>query len=287
MEPDMPLLLHIAFDNLCRLEHDEYLFEYNGVPFKLIQNDPRRWSDVLLTIVPHENADEADSAYAAAGEFLSAVSWVNRSPILLRYSGGIGQAHFGDLREALCHCFDTPEFHVGGNVVGFTIDRLPKIETSPQRIALALMRDARGANVASLAFLYFWQILEVAGEPARAIADRLFDADPARYDLLPIHAEALGMNGRSIGECLLEDYRHAVAHIRRDHDRRSFVLDNLREVQRFSIARRLAENLAQAYIESDLNLGGPVWLTPVRGHEFPVYVDEDFMRAGMGDIVRD
>lgn len=283
----MPVLYHIVFDNVFRLEQDEYLFEYNGVPFKLIQNDPRRASDVLLTIVSHENGQETEAAYAAAGEFLSAVSWENRSPVLLRPGGGIGMVQPGGLQDAQCRYFGVPEIAVAGNCIGNSISRLPKISTAEQRTALALVRDGRSSNVASLAFLYFWQALEVKGERAKDVVNRQFAAEPKRYFLPDYNAKALGLNNRSLGDCLLEDYRHAVAHIRRDPGRRPLILDNLKEIERFNIARRLAEDMSEVYIRTHLNIQEPVWLTRVRGHQFPVYVDEAFMRANFREIVHD
>ena len=73
----MRMLMHIAFDNSLRLKNKIYYFEYKSVRFKLIQNNPRKWSDVLLTIVSIDDKKEKQKAYSTAGEFLSALSWKN------------------------------------------------------------------------------------------------------------------------------------------------------------------------------------------------------------------
>jgi len=69
----MPILMNIGFDNPSRLRRNVYYFSYNGVRFKLIQGHPHL-RDVLLTIVPVGDDKVAQSAYAAAGDFLSALS---------------------------------------------------------------------------------------------------------------------------------------------------------------------------------------------------------------------
>lgn len=74
--------------------------KYLGSRFKLIQNNPRKWSDVLLTIVPHPNSVEAQKAYSAAGEFLSALSWEITSSVALRYRGA-GLQEGSSIRQAI------------------------------------------------------------------------------------------------------------------------------------------------------------------------------------------
>ena len=73
----MPELMHIAFDNSCRLRNRVYYFEYKNIRFKLIQNNPNKWSDVLLTILPGHDESLTDKVRTIAGEFLSLLSWQN------------------------------------------------------------------------------------------------------------------------------------------------------------------------------------------------------------------
>lgn len=77
----MNYLLQIGFDNSHRLSRKEYFFEYRGVRFKLVQRNPRKWSDALLTIVPEMNGAANELAFARAAEFLSALGWQNHSMV--------------------------------------------------------------------------------------------------------------------------------------------------------------------------------------------------------------
>ena len=142
----MPLLLHIAFGNSHRLRRRSYLFEYAGVRFKLIQNDPRRWADVLLTIVPTHDAAAEQTAYSAAAEFLSALSWQNGSLTALQVAGGAGIGADQQLRDARCRVFAFPRVPFIGRIGGCSISPLPEVETEEQRTGLALFREARSSN---------------------------------------------------------------------------------------------------------------------------------------------
>ncbi len=85
----MAFLMHIGFDNNNRLYKNIYYFEYKGIRFKLIQNNIRKWCDVLLTIIPgHNNSKAENKAYILASEFLSALSWSNNSLVKAQQLGG-------------------------------------------------------------------------------------------------------------------------------------------------------------------------------------------------------
>src|SRR5216684_5642407 len=115
----MAYLMHIAFDNGRRLSRNVHYFAYKGVRFKLIQNNPRRWSDVLLTIIREVDDSAAKQlAFSAAGEFLSALSWHNVSPNGFRHIGGPGIGARFPLRSAQCRTFDFPRLPYQGEDPG-------------------------------------------------------------------------------------------------------------------------------------------------------------------------
>ena len=109
----MALLMHLGFDNARRLKRTTYYLQYRDIRFKLIQNNPRKWSDVLLTLVPQNDKVLQEQAFVAAGEFLSALSWQNSSPIFVRNLGGFGVRDSSLLRESRCRIFSPPSagFH--------------------------------------------------------------------------------------------------------------------------------------------------------------------------------
>ncbi len=77
IDGSMAYLMDIALDNAHRLRRKSYLFEYQGFRFKLVQDNPRKWSDHLLTIVPQDDHALEDRAFMTAAEFASALSWAH------------------------------------------------------------------------------------------------------------------------------------------------------------------------------------------------------------------
>ena len=124
----MPFLMHISFDNSRRLPRKYYLFEYRGVRFKLIQNNPRKWADVLLTILPDTNQVHIDEAFTIASEFLSALSWQNRARITTSMGGGAGVPDSYTLGRAQCMVYTFPRIPFLGNSAP-GIGTIPKIDT--------------------------------------------------------------------------------------------------------------------------------------------------------------
>lgn len=160
----MPYLMELAFDNDRRLLRKNYLFEYKGVQFKLIQNNPKKWSDHLLTILPHDNEEEQQRVFSIASEYISALAWQNRARMTLRPSGGCGWSSDKRLSRARPRVRIFPNIPIGGQVNGYGISEIPKIETEQQRIALTHYREARASNNEFLSFLFYWQVLEVEGK---------------------------------------------------------------------------------------------------------------------------
>ena len=122
------MLMHIAFDNSLRLKNKIYYFEYKSVRFKLIQNNPRKWSDVLLTIVSIDDKKEKQKAYSTAGEFLSALSWKNSSSVAFMIAGGLGIPDNYTLQQSKCSSFVFPQIPFEGNVTGHNLSIIPDIE---------------------------------------------------------------------------------------------------------------------------------------------------------------
>ena len=70
----MPYLMQISVDNNRRLIRKSYLFEYRGRQFKFVQDDPRKWSDHLMTVLPTGKESERREAFSLASE-VSAIAW--------------------------------------------------------------------------------------------------------------------------------------------------------------------------------------------------------------------
>jgi len=264
---------HICFDNSARLTRDVYYFEYRGTRFKLIQNNPRKWSDVLLTIVPADDRKAQQRAYAIAGEFLSALAWENGSRVALANCGGPGVPDRYTLRKARCRVFTFPQVPFGGHMVGYGLSVIPDIETDVQRIALTLFREARSSNKVWLAFLFYWQVMEVGGDNAVGWVNSVY------YKQRKVHLgseelQGLPLKGRRIGEYLEDDCRHAIAHIRRRPGKTALRLDVGDENRRIAASTGVVKRFAEHYIRERLGLKKKVYLVRRRGRGFPTYVDQ-------------
>lgn len=269
--------MHIGFDNSSRLSRHIYCFEYTGVRYKLIQDNPRKWCDVLLTIIEDKkSAVTEQKAYNTAGEFLSALSWENNSRIKVWQLGGPGGQDF-ILKKARRSMFDFPRIPFGGYILGYSIYRIPKIESLEQKTALALFREAFSSNNIFLSFLFFWQILEVGKlDPIGWINKNYYKKGNKLY-LEKGDINRLPLKGRSLGHYLYDDCRNAIAHIRRKPTKTKLQFDDLEENVKLSISTRIIGEFAKLYIKEELNLKNSLFLVTQKGKNFPFYADEQYI----------
>jgi hypothetical protein len=268
----MALLMHLGFDNARRLKRTTYYLQYRDIRFKLIQNNPRKWSDVLLTLVPQNDKVLQEQAFVAAGEFLSALSWQNSSPIFVRNLGGFGVRDSSLLRESRCRIFSPPRQAFMTNSGGYDITRLPKVESEEHRIALTLMREALSSNKDFLSFLFYWQVLEVRGGKPVSWINKIFHKQ-SRVHVSQNELAILEPQGRRLGETLQDDCRHAIAHIRRRAGKRALRFDRSEENRRIAVSTNVIQRLAKLYVKDVLALRDVVFLVRKGGRGFPMYVD--------------
>ena len=132
----MPYLMHIGFDNNCKLLRRVHYFSYKGIRYKLIQNNPRKWKSVLLTIIDdYKNEEAQDRVFEAAGEFISALAWENGSKMRLSDIGGRCIKNGYTLRKARCNHFTFPSIPFEGVGISGGISRLPYVENERQKKA--------------------------------------------------------------------------------------------------------------------------------------------------------
>jgi len=277
-------IMHFAFDNTRRLMRKVYYFRYTGIVFKLIQSDPRRFSDVLLTNVSAVGATDEQLAYAAASQFLSALSWENGSQIAMRHGGGYGASDNLCLRSAQCGIKDLPEVPGGfSRMKGYGIGRIPKIVTPEQSTALTLFRDGNSSNHMYLRFLLFSQVLETAGASPWDVATELYK----KY-YKELHTKSafdqLSLGSRKIGDYLREDCRNAIAHFIRPSKRTTVRLDVVSDYRRIQIGAAVIRELAIYHIRFNLALQDHLFLMKCHGIPYPQYVDEDYIKAHRCEI---
>jgi len=260
------------------------------VRFKLVQSNPRKWSDTLLTIVPNDyRSSEAHTAYAAAGEFASALSWEFDAGVTI---GGLGGGSFPPtftLRRARPRQFVFPRVpftHISRMVGGYSIERIGRITDEHQRIGLTLYREALSSNKELLALLLYWQILEVRNKEPVGWINKVVRKHPQKLVQVIQYLPELPLAGRNLGNYLLDDCRDAIAHIRRQPGRRPLKFDDDDESRRIWYSARVTKELARFYIRTQLNVTDHLYLVRPRKGGFPTYLDEDTIGRGSFRSVR-
>lgn len=271
-------LYTLALDNSHRLDGKTHYFSYRGVEFKLVQDNPRKHADHLLTIVNSEA--ECGVAFKAAAEFASALAWENHSWVAIWETGYMSYSEPRTLRQSRPCMYDFPRIPFGGSVRGYGLSRLPLIETEEQRKALALFREARAANNDLLSFLLFWQVLEVRN-PTGAV--NFVDNEFRRHrGKLRIHGDDLAqlpLGSRSLGQYLHDDCRNAIAHLKRRPGRRALDIDDPEHRRVLTHSVRVVEGFAEHFIRSGLALAKVQYLRRLRRGAVPVYLPQDDPRG--------
>ena len=272
--------MRIGFDNSSRLCRDVYYFEYKGIRFKLIQNNIRKWCDVLFTIIPGRNNEEAkNKAYITASEFLSALSWENNSRVTVHPPGGASIRENYQLRQAKSCGSDLPRIPCcGALTVGYDICRIPEIETEEQKNALIIFREASSSNNDYLALLFFWQILEIGNGDAIGWINKTYRKKRNKIRLSNNQFKRLPLNGKKLGNYFYHDCRNAIAHIfKRRAGKVRLKLDTLANNTRIAVSTWAIKEFARFYIVDKLKLQKHMYL--VRrygryGRGFPVFISE-------------
>jgi hypothetical protein len=276
----MSYLMEIAFDNSRRLARKRYVFEYRGVQFKLVQDNPRKWADHLLTIIPEYDKSNRERVFSIASEFLSALGWQNRASAAIWIAGGRSLPAGRSVKQVEPCSFTFPRIPFGGNIVGYDITPLPHIETEEQRVALGLYREANASNNDFLSFLFFWQILETGGGDPVGFINRARSKDRDRLGLISRDIAHLPLDGKSLGKYLLDDCRHAIAHIRRKPGKEHLDVDKASERFRLKLSSGVVKAFAEHYIRERLSLRNSLFLGIKKRGDIPVYIDLSALRSG-------
>lgn len=272
MQGEASYLLHLSLTNHARLARSTYLMEYRGIQFKLIQEPGWKWADHLLTIVPDSSPQVQQQAFEIGQSLVNLLSWELRSPMQLSHAGGRSCPAGMRLSQVRPSIRAFPEIPFCGNFVNNSPSIIPAVDTEQQRLALGLFREARASNNDYLAFLFYWHVIETGKENGERVVDRILAANRLRS--APADIARLSLGKRSLGEHLREDVRNAIAHINRYSGRKALELSNLSERNEMSAAARVAREIAQVYMETELGIGKRKLYLMRKGRGgFPMYVD--------------
>jgi hypothetical protein len=271
-------LLMISFDNSRRFHRRTLYFSYEGVEFKLVQDNPRKHADHLMAIV--ENEEERLRAFRSAAEFMSALAWENDSCVAVWDSGYRSWPAPRTLRQATVFFRTFPRAPFMGVVIGYSISRLPHIENERQRRALALFREAGAANNDYLKFLLYWQVLEVVDPPgAITFVNNAFGRDRPALHIREEDLRQLPLNGRKLGNYLWDDCRNALAHLTRRPGELQIDIDDPGDRLRLALSTRVIEGFARHYIAKHLRLTKIKYLRQLAHGQVPVYLAADDHRG--------
>jgi methylamine utilization protein MauJ len=280
----MAYLMHIGFDSSARFYHRIYYFQYKGVQYKLIQHNPRRHCDALLTKADAYNSKQATHAYETASEFLSALSWEHNSRISVWYLGGGGFRDSWHLRRARCSIRSYPRTPFAGGTIGCNIQRIPKIETDEQRKALLLYREARASNNYYLSFLFYWQVLEIGAGDSIGWINKTYKRNRSE---IQFRSGSLieELPKSKLGNYFYDDCRCAIAHIKRKPGKKLIRLENPEDSRRIAISTQIIKGFSSYYIEKNLKLNKHLYLYKKNGRGIPKFLGEDELYGGRYTVV--
>ncbi len=271
--------MEISFDNDGRLRRKTYLFEYREIRFRLIQHHSREYADHLLSILPSDVISEREHAFSVASEFLSALGWANKARTAIWESGGRTWPDKLPLSKARPRVNDFRILPFKGRHIGCSIDRIPKIETEGQRIALTLYREACASNNDYLSFIFFWQILEVGCSNAEGFVDKTHRKLAKQLTTRQKDINSLPLRGRKLGEYLRDECRDAIAHIRRKPGKKKLDLNLSQDRTNSSASVRVAKTFSEYYIRENLYLRKQLCLVREGRRGFPRCIDQHFTKG--------
>jgi hypothetical protein len=269
----MAYLMEIALDNSRRLDRKNYLFEYKEIRFKLVQDNPRKWSDHLLTIIPQGDQARESAVFAAAAEFASCLNWQNGPCVAVHYAGGRGWPDEASLGAARPSIRTFPRIANTGISYGSNLIQIPLVRTQAQRVALALFREANSSNNQYLSFLFYWQILEIDGRDPVGFVNKTLVRDGSHLRYNRDDLTSLPLGGRSLGNYLLDDCRHAIAHIKRTAGKKTIDVDRWEDQSRIIQSTRVLREFSRFYISKALNLSERLHLVRKAQRSFPIFAD--------------
>jgi len=270
----------IGFDNDRRLRKRVYYFTYNNVRFKLIQTNPKKWRDLLLTVVENDDASAKTKAYAAASEFLSAFAWEHDARVKAGRAGGFGRGKKFNLRSAKARAFTFPEMPLYSYSLGYDISRIAHLENDKQKLAVALFREANSSNSSYLSFLFYWQIMEIDGTHPMDWVNKTYRNRSTNHFFIEQNVVGvLNLKSQSIGHYFEDSCRHAIAHIKRKPGETTLRFNDFEDEERLEVSSNAVKRFAKFYITQQLGLKKQLYLVRQRnGKGFPFYATGEQIR---------
>jgi hypothetical protein len=159
----------------------------------------------------------------------------------VRETGAISWPDEYPIRRAKPFIRTFPEIPYGGPVLGYDLEHIPEVSTPQQKGALAIYREANASNNSYLAFLFFWQVLEIGGGKASVFVDQALAGQHGRlqFNVRELLERLPSTPGQSTGEYLFDNCRSEIAHLKRFPWKRALNLDELEDRTRIATSANL------------------------------------------------
>ena len=237
--------LVVAFESAIRDPRDQLEVEYDGLKL-YIKPSQDEYCDLMAVFV--EPTQERDDIRIRINRFMSAMAWKDSQYYISRGSAGGG---------ARPEHRNTPRFNYREKrhnpyvvISRFDFEHLQVPTNDRQRLALALYREALGANQGFYKFLSFFKILNIiydkVSEQAAWINGHVQQVRDY-FSLQRLHE--LQASGINIGEYLVRQGRNAIAHAFQQPIRDPDVITDIVSVKKDA---DLMQGLATVMIEEEL-----------------------------------
>jgi hypothetical protein len=130
-------------------------------------------------------------------------------------------------------------------------------------------------------------VLEVVGGQPVGFINKTFRRNLAKLHIHDENLSKLPLNGRTLGDYLLDDCRHAIAHLKRKPGQTKLDVDDPVDRMRLAHSVRVVEAFAEYFIRENLKLNKAVFLWQLKRGTIPTYLGSAdargrFISSGLG-----
>jgi len=244
----------------CKFKEAEYIFEFEGVVFRLIRGTVEE-SDKILVYSDDSSQKGTDECYERVSRFLDYLSWQWGVGIQLYGAMGMGF-------DKNKHNFET--FPVGGfwsRNTGYLISNIsdiPIVNNDVQRFALRLWNEAESSNSPFLSFINYWSILEIppigskrkVGNHKKRVIRWINWLPGNKIDGLTELRKDIKIKYKykksGAGNFLYDEGRNAITHVTKPNHFKRYDRDGMRKIDDI---KKVIKEIAKFYIKNKLGLG--------------------------------
>lgn len=252
----MPTLWTFSFNSPCNFVDAEYIFEFEGVKYRLIRGTEDE-SDKLLTISDDSSQKGTDECFERTMRLLDYLSW--DLPSGIQFLGGTGYGMKENIKLENAYAVGFRRRNLRYILTpGFT--EIPDVKNDTQKFALSLWNEAKVSASPFLAFINYWKIIELIPQgvkskgSAKSRAIKWINGLPInRINGLSELKKILTTRRtkKTIGDYLYGECRNAIAHVTRKPTLKPSNVESLKQISK---PKEVMRAIAKYYIEKELKL---------------------------------